>query len=383
MARQRIIMLLDNPLASDARVEKEAASLTKAGHLVTIHAVTHSHLPQKEVRNGYTIVRDISTSIDHPFSRDYKTFSAAFVAQLVEERIDVVHCHDYKMIILGAQVVTLQPGIKLIYDAHEFLPGWPLYQELAGWLNKLKGYLVWKVAVWQEGKAIQKADAVVTVGQALALEMQKEFGLKKAPTVVRNIPERYDYSPQPNYYKEKYHLPKDALVFVHSGNIYHTSERIQMMMEVVLSVKNAYLVFIGDSSRLKALEKANTNARVLFHPYAQREELFMLMHAADFGIVHTWQPEWRSHWLSLPNRILEYTMAGLPVIATAQPEFLKLGKEFGNMVFYTGDVFSEMVKAIEQAIVQKEDLRAKAMAAAQHLSWDAEVQPLLNVYQSL
>ncbi len=383
MAVRKVIMLLDNPLVSDIRVEKEATSLTTAGHSVTIHAVAAPHLPEKEMRNGYTIVRDISPSIDHPFSATYTTFVKKFVSQLAGEQMDVLHCHDYKMIVLGAQIITLQPRVKLIYDAHEFLPGWPMYQELRGLSNKLKGYVVWKMAVLQEAKAIQKANQVITVGPALAIEMQKEYGLTSTPLVVRNVPEPCHFTTEPNYYRTKYHLPEEALVFIHSGNIYHTPERIQMMIAAVGSIKNAYLVFIGDSARLKALEKSNPHGHVLFHPYAQREELFKLMQAADFGIVHTWQPDWRSHWFSLPNRILEYTMAGLPVIATAQPEFMNLGKTFGNMVFYKGDVFSELVNAMEQAIVQRADLRVKAMTAAKDLSWETEVQPMLNLYQAL
>ncbi len=383
MTTGHIVMLLDNPLKSDSRVEKEAASLLAAGYNVTIHAMHSEALPATEERNGYHIIRDISPSIDHPFSSEYRNFRERFVNMLSNQSFDALHCHDYKMIILGALIKKAKPSVKLVYDAHEFLPGWPMYQELSGFSNKIKGLLVWSYFVYKEKKAIKHANAVITVGPALAEEMKTEYHLSVTPTVLRNIPERLAFNTDSDYYKRLYNLPSNALVFIHSGNIYHSEERVQLMINAVMKIDRAYLVFIGDSKRIKELETANTNARVLFHPYAAQEQLFVLIHAADFGLVHTWQPYWRSHWLSLPNRIMEYTMVGLPIIATSQPEFMKLGMTYGNMVFYRGDAEEEMVKAIEMGISTQVALKRNAVISATSLSWEVEVMQLINLYRQL
>jgi len=383
MAHQVVHMLLDNPLVSDARVEKEASTLVAAGYKLIIHAVEKDGWPEKEVKNGYTIIRDIQLSIDHPFSKAYKVFRKNFVDKMVAESFDILHCHDFKMIILGALIKRKRPNLKLVYDAHEFLPGWPLYEELKGWQNRLKGLLVWKRFVRHERRAIRACDAIITVGPALALEMKKEYGLKQEPAVLRNIPEKIDLDVTPQYFHRHFNLPANTVVLIHSGNLYHSDERIQMMINAVLQVEKCVLVFIGNSQKLKTLAENNTSPRILFHDYVERERLYNLMGAADFGIVHTWQPDWRSHWFSLPNRIMEYTCAGLPIISTSQPEFMKLGLAYGNMVFYRGHNEGEMVQAISNGLLMRDALKRNAFNAAKALSWESESKVLLDLYAQL
>src|SRR3954469_1411440 len=53
----RVCMFLLTPLAHDARVEKEASSLTATGHTVRVIAVAGGGLPREEQRGGWSIVR--------------------------------------------------------------------------------------------------------------------------------------------------------------------------------------------------------------------------------------------------------------------------------------------------------------------------------------
>src|SRR4051812_22879732 len=53
----RVCMFLMTPLAHDARVEKEATSLARAGHSVRVVAVADGSPPRGESRAGWSIVR--------------------------------------------------------------------------------------------------------------------------------------------------------------------------------------------------------------------------------------------------------------------------------------------------------------------------------------
>ena len=44
---KKVVMLIDNPFTNDARVYKEAASLTKAGFSVVVYALYKDNLKQK------------------------------------------------------------------------------------------------------------------------------------------------------------------------------------------------------------------------------------------------------------------------------------------------------------------------------------------------
>ena len=76
-------------------------------------------------------------------------------------------------------------------------------------------------------------------------------------------------------------------------------------------------------------------------------------------------------------------MVGLPIIATSQPEFMKLGMTYGNMVFYRGDAEEEMVKAIEMGISTQVALKRNAEISSTSLSWEVEVMQLINLYWQL
>lgn len=378
----KIIMLLDNPLKSDARVEKEAQILSNNGHSVLIIAQADSSLPTSENKPFGAIQRTISPSIDHPFSKAYKTFKSNFIQELAQSEFDVLHCHDYKMLLLGVEVKKLKPKLKLVYDAHEFLHGWPLYKEIKGKINQLKGKIVWHWFVRQEHKAINFADEVITVSHSIALEMQKVHHLKKIPTVLRNIPETGVILTD-KYFHHKFKLHPSARVIIHSGNLYHSDARVKMMIETISSIDNVYLIFIGNSQKIKELEKNNQNPHVLFHDFIERLELYKIISTADFGIVHTWQPTWKSHWLSLPNRIMEYTLAGIPIIATKQPEFIKMGDEFNHISFYHGNHPEELKSAILKGIANFDTLKTNAVLAREKLSWEKESEKLTQLYKQL
>jgi glycosyltransferase involved in cell wall biosynthesis len=377
-----IIMLLDNPMRADARVEKEAMSLTLRGYKVKILAMQDDSLPLNEEKPFARVCRLLPDAISRPFSDEFNKFSRSFTEKAIVENYRIIHCHDYKTLLLGAAVKKKKNNVRLVYDAHEYLAGWPFYKEITGWLNRLKGRIVWKWFVSQEKKAIKYADRVITVSNSIAEAMQQALDLEALPTVVRNIPDRASLVEE-KYFHAKFKLPDNARVLVHTGNLYYALERIDMLVEVVQHFPQLYLVFIGSNSVLKKISSRYHSQQILFHDYMERMALNECLSAADFGVVHTWQPEWKSHWLSLPNRIMEYTVAGIPVIATAQPEFVRLGEEFGHIVTYRGDYKPALKDAIDSALKNYDSLKKNAMVAREMLSWAKESEKLINMYSEL
>ena len=55
----------------------------------------------------------------------YKKTLADIAEHIEKENFDIIHCHDYHMLFVGTEVKKLAPAVKLIYDAHEYLRGWP------------------------------------------------------------------------------------------------------------------------------------------------------------------------------------------------------------------------------------------------------------------
>lgn len=78
-------------------------------------------------------------------------------------------------------------GAKLIYDANEL--GFAEHED-----NKHWQLLAAKHVRAVEETVVRRADAMTTIGQMIAEEYAREYGLKRIPVVVRNI---IDTPPQP------------------------------------------------------------------------------------------------------------------------------------------------------------------------------------------
>ena len=137
-----ILMLLDNSFVSDARVEKEAESLLAIGASLTVGCLIEKGLPEEELRDGYKILRIIEDGFNAPMRKTYDEYLSKTVDKILKFDFDILHCHDFYMLSIGAEVKKQRPAVKLIYDAHEYLKGWPFYKTSSG-LNKWKGKIVW------------------------------------------------------------------------------------------------------------------------------------------------------------------------------------------------------------------------------------------------
>src|SRR5918997_1714441 len=96
--------------------------------------------------------------------------SAASAAAIDELAPDLIHAHDTRMLGVGARAKERNPAIRLVWDAHEFLPGARPRRDNARWLPAHRAY---------EREYAPAADAVVTVSDTLAEMLQPEYQLPR------------------------------------------------------------------------------------------------------------------------------------------------------------------------------------------------------------
>jgi glycosyltransferase involved in cell wall biosynthesis len=385
--RPTVFMLVDNPMRSDLRVEREARSLHAHGWKVRLFAMEDPSLPERELRDHGMVERSVPRAIISPLSLKYVRARTRFARMLVAEGARCIHAHDHYCLDLAVAAKRIDPSITIIYDAHEYLAGWPVHMESPRRIDRLKGGIVWWWCVQRERMNLRHCASIITVSRSLCEEMQRRNGLPTRPVLLRNIPDIPAYIPRSNI-RHDLQIPEHLQVLVHSGNVYHSDERIAMLVRGCLSVDGTYLLFICNtrnrSKVISVIERENimTADRVGFVDFPERHEVLLgMLRACDAGVVHTWQPDWPSHWLSLPNRIMEYTLCGLPVLATSQPEFVAFQQEFGNCALYNGVRVEDLRAAIEQLLEQRTALEVNAKHAATRLSWRSEQKALIDLYE--
>ncbi len=384
----KVLMLLDNPLKSDARVEKEAISLVEAGYAVTVFAVEDAALPNEELRDGYTIRRVFSWLFNSPLKKGFNDYISSVSNTIAKEDFQVLHCHDFYMLYIGMKVKQMKPNVKLLYDAHEYLVGWPFYLSNNGLLNKIKGYVVWLKLIANEKKAIRMCDAVITITTSIADKLKQNNSLVHTPFIVSNYPNHFEVKSNKNYFRDLYGLSSKQMILVHSGSIYHTDKQLQFLFNVIKNNEKITLVFVGNRPRFEEVRyivnaDSQLQHRIFFHPYlSNQNEMVNLLSCADIGLMHI-RDTWEAHKIGFSNRFVEYALAELPVIATPQDFTKTINETYPCSVFYTEDNEQSLDSAVKIMLQNYETLKSGIGAAKENFNWRSEEVKLLYIYNEL
>jgi glycogen synthase len=388
LSDHKVLMLLDNPFVSDARVEKEAIALLNQGASVEVWCEMNTELPLEDERNGIKIVRKIDPILYAPLKKGYKAALATIVFEITKKSFNVLHCHDFHMLTIGSEVKKRNNSIQLIYDAHEYLKGWPYYQTTINWKNRMKGWVVWTYLKSLEKKNSKRADAVVTVTKGMAERLKNNNRLGVLPIVLGNFPKGFNLNVDKNYFHEKFNLSKDSKIIVHSGTIYHTEKQLKDLFDSICSLPDTYLVFIGNRPRffeLKAEIKldAALAIRILFHDYClNQDDNINLLAAADIGLMHI-RDRWLAHKITFSNRFVEYIMAGIPVVATPQEFTQELNDNYHCCEFYTENSKEQLKQCLVKILGNLKLYSDNANEAKKELDWENESAKLITLYSSL
>jgi glycosyltransferase involved in cell wall biosynthesis len=376
-------MLLDNPFVADRRVQNEAASLTSDGHHVTVVAMKAADLPEVEDVGGVTVRRLIEPEI---FDVKRPGYARRLARRLAGDEFDVVHCHDHWMLDLGARIKRLVPSAVLVYDSHELFGHWPLNLRVdAGFVLRLKSRLVRAYCVWRERRNAAGVDRVVTVNESVADALRRDLGLLRPPTVVRNIPPAAEVTEGDKTVRASLGIPTGQRIVVCIGARLHPRTlNLEQVMEELAGRGDVGLVLIAaDHGDLQRFADNRGFRNVYFHPFVAPERVTAALSGCDVGLVPTWNKKDLSYWYALDNKLFEYIAAGLPVLATRQPEYRRVVEEYGVGVCVDPDrpgAYSEGLSAI---LSNLPEWRRRVLAARLELTWQKEQDRLLGFYREL
>src|SRR3954447_24914583 len=173
-------MLLQRTSRFDNRVLREARALASDGHTVTIVELAPGPHRPEPIGDGVTRLSalprpSLKRAIPFKLHRLISGFTIARAAARL--RPDVVHAHDVAMLPSGWLAARLT-GARLVYDSHEYAAGVPWR---TGAMHRLVGLV--------ERLFVPRADAVITVSDGIAARLAERFRLRRAPVVVRNVPD--------------------------------------------------------------------------------------------------------------------------------------------------------------------------------------------------
>lgn len=377
--RYDICAAVVSDLEFDARVWKEARSLASRGYRVSLLGCTYE---LSDVRRSH---RDEIAITEVPLGSRLGKASAAGRAitllrlwrEILRTSARAYHAHNVQV---GppAWLAARIRGVRLVYDAHE----------LYGHLDPDVSYLVrsWGLAARAlERFMVRASDEVITTNHSRADELTSRHG-REGITVLANVPPKMeDLKPlDPGY-------PPGRQILLYQGGIYARSRAFREAIEAMRLLKGFDLVIIG-FGRQNILDLLDRWAREQgvadrVHYLGPRpfDELVRTAASATVGLVPI-KPDSPGAFLGDTNKLHEYLMAGLPVVASDLPEIRRVvtaGDPPVGELFDAGSP-AGIAAAVSRVVGDKDEYqrrRAEARRIAlECFNWEIEERHLLALY---
>ena len=308
------------------------------------------------------------------FAFDPETFYLSLLLETaLKYRPSVFVAHDLPMLPVSVRAAEATGG-KLIYDSHELYPE----QEFTH-----REKLLWRSI---EARYIGRCDAVMTVNQSVAGEIQQRYGVSKVD-VILNAERCPTLSVRSKLLHRRFGLPDTAKIILFQGGLL-PGRNLETMIRAVSLLKNPtiHLVLLGDGLLRKSLERKTRRLRlghrVHFQSAVAQSELLAWTSSADAGVI-PYTANCMNNYYCTPNKLFEFIAAGIPIVASALPELDRFVR--GHDIGLTGDTtspteFASIIDELFRDAGQLNLLRGRVLAAQQVLNWEVESKSLLSIY---
>ncbi|MFN3426105.1 MAG: glycosyltransferase [Candidatus Thermochlorobacter sp.] len=261
---------------------------------------------------------------------------------------------------------------RLYYDSRE------LFFALAQLAKKRIKQCFWAGV---EAHCIRRAK-VFTSGTRDADALVARYRIKR-PEVIFNYP-RYHAYRRSRTLHQRLQLPDSAVILLYQG-IITEGRGIWKLLNMLTWLENRFVaVFIGDGDKLADLRQAiaarNYQQRAFAIGRVPHEELLRLTASADIGFALI-EPLSESYNLALPNKLFEYVMASVPVVASDLPAMKEVVE-----AHHVGAVVSahEEEKRIAECVLEVyenlEKYRSYCRKAREVFNWEAQEEQLLRFF---
>jgi glycosyltransferase involved in cell wall biosynthesis len=431
--RGRVVMLVDNAVTGDSRVQKVARSAADAGWDVVLLGCSPTDAEQSwclgsarvllvplggpRTATGTTglrtwlvargglplrIARLVRRPVEHAQVLFWRTvkgdrawrwlepalwrYERAFARVIDELAPDLIHAHDFRMLGVGARAIvriraTGRP-VKLLWDAHEYVPGIKPWRDNARWLPAHRGYV---------REYAPYADAVVTVSDALAALLQREHNLVERPAVVLNAPAiaRPESELGPDV-RRMCCLDAATPLLVYVG-MAMVQRGLDTIVDALPRLRGVHLALVvHDTSAayvhwlLDRAARLGVQDRTHLLPYVPHHEVVAFLSTADIGLIPLHR--WPNYEVSLNTKYFEYSHARLPIVVSDVKTMADTVRSTGQGEVFRAKDVADFVRAVGAVLADPQRYRAaydKPGCLLPTWTWKAQAEVLDSIYGRL
>lgn len=345
---------------------KECVSLTSE-HEVALIVADSLGDEQKLAVNIYDVGKPVGNRLQRMRFTSQKIFQ-----KVLQLKPQIVHFHDPELIGIARKLAKL--GYKVIYDVHEDVPKQVLNKQwIPSWLRPFISKLIER----QEQKASKDFAGIICATEIIAARFKT---YNSNAVAIHNYPILAEL----NNIAVDFESRDNSLCYL--GSISHTRGIIPLINSLAESQLKLELAGIFSDSEIERETKTTDGfEHVHYHGILSRVEVAKLLSEVRVGMV-TLLPT-PSYIESLPIKLFEYMLAGIPVVASDFELWkpIVMGNNCGLMVDPNNP--QTIAKACSWLI--DNPLEAKKMgengrrAVLANYVWEQEVKCLLRFYTEL
>lgn len=299
----------------------------------------------------------------------YLEFSFKVSRLALSSRVKIINVHSVALLPLGVLLRALSGG-RLVYDTHE------LETEIFGLsgIRKVLARLVEKIC-------IRFADLVVVVSPGIESWYRSCYRLENVITVL-NTP-AYARVEKADVLRSALAIADTKKILLYQGGL-SRGRGIEHLLKAapLLSCRGYALVFLGYGDlELRIHEIAQCTRDVYFHPAVAPEALLRYTASADIGLASI-EGGSLSYNLSLPNKLFEYLMAGLPVIVSNLPEMGRFVAENRVGVSISDWNAETLIDALDSLrVLEGEGMNDRIERVMREYCWENQAVKLVEAYR--
>jgi glycogen(starch) synthase len=305
---------------------------------------------------------------------------------------DLIHANDFRMLGVGARAKIRAKAkgrdAKLVWDAHEFLPGVRPYADHQRWRP---GYMA------HEREYVPYADAAITVSDDLAGMLQEAHGLAERPQVVLNTP-AVEHAPDELTDGVPAEVPEislramcdlgpDVPLLVYSGSA-SPARGLGLMIEALPQQPGMHVALVTNNHSSGYIGGILTRARALgvmdrvhLLSYVPHWQVVPMLASADVGVIPI--QHFPNHEIALITKFFEYSHARLPLVVSDVRTMSATVRATGQGEVFKADDVDDYVRAVRAVLDDPERYRAAydKPGLLEGWTWAAQAEVLTSVYR--
>jgi len=370
----KVTSIVLNNFKNDSRVLKENISLQNAGYEVKVVALHEEPLKELDEVQGIPVHRIKLKSrgwSKHKLIQLLKYFEFIYTVVREYKDSDILHCNDLNTLPIGVIIKKFfNKDAKVVYDSHE-------YQIHRAGISKT----ISKLSYYLEKSLLPYCDKVIVVSKSIAQGYVKDYDIEE-PELILNTP-NFSNVDKGNYFRKKYHISNNEKIFLYQGRLSKFRGIEKLVKIFTIMPTNYHLILMGHGEELKEFLLSITNDNIHVHEPVPPYKILEYTSSADYGVHPIPGDGILNHEYCLPNKVFEYTMAGLPLIVNALPEMKRFVEEnkIGISVDFNDDIENLKNDFIEFSKQDYSKYRDNLNNTASKFNWEEQEKVLLKIYK--